>query len=421
MSAASTQPDQPFGPLKGLRVIELGSMIAGPFCARLMADFGADVIKVEQPEGDAVRSMGSQLNGHSLYGASIFRNKRIVSINMRNDEGRALVRKLCLGADIVVENFRPGTLEKWGLGYDDLAQDNPGLIMVRISGFGQDGPYSPRGGYGVVGEAVSGLREINGDPDRPPTRTATSMADYIAGLYGAFGAAMAVVERQRTGKGQVVDSTLFEGSFSFMEPHIPAFQQLGKIAKRAGSRLPGNTPNSLYPTADGSHVVIAAASDPVFTRLAAAIGKPELATDPRYSTGIARVKNEDACDAEISEWTSANPIAEVEAALNEAKVPASRIFTVEDIFNDPHYRQREMLVDVVDPEIGPVTLAGIVPKLSGSPGEVWRAGPRLGEDTTCILHDELCLSEPEIEKLVRDGTVCLARNAPRVVGDGGSA
>ncbi len=393
------------GPLKGLRAIELGSTVAGPFCARLLADFGADVIKVEQPEGDAVRSMGTRRDGCSLYGASIFRNKRLVSIDLRQEAGRALVKRLCLGADIVVENFRPGTLERWGLGYDELCRENPGLIVVRISGFGQDGPYSERGGYGVVGEAVSGLREITGDPERPPPRMATSLTDYIAGLYGAFGALMAVVERQRTGKGQVVDCALYEGAFSFMEPHIPAYQQLGIVAERAGSRLPGNTPNSLYPTSDGRHVVIAAASDPVFARLAAAIGKPELADDPRFSSSIARARNEDDCDAAVAAWTRSTPIAQIEAVLQLAKVPAARIYTVEDIFNDPHYRHRQMLVDVPDPQLGRVTLTGVVPKLSDTPGAVWRSGPRLGEDTDEVLKNELALAQADIDALKRNGTV----------------
>lgn len=396
------------GPLRGLRVIEFGSTVAGPFCARLLADFGADVIKIEQPEGDAVRSMGTQKDGHSLYAASIFRNKRIIAINLREESGRELARKLCLKADIIVENFRPGTLERWGLGYDDLSKDNPGLIVVRISGFGQSGPYSQRGGYGIVGEAVSGLREITGDPDRPPPRIATSLTDYIAGLYAAFGVAMAVTERHRTGRGQVVDSALYEGAFSFMEPHIPAYQQLGVVAQRAGSRLPGNTPNSLYPTGDGRYVVLAAASDPVFARLAAVIGKPELARDKRFSTGVARAANEDACDAEIEAWTRSKTIAEIEAALEEAKVPAARIYTVEDIFEDPHYRARDMLLDLEDPRLGNVTLAGIVPKLSGTPGSVWRAGAALGEDTRAILRDELQLGDDEIARLESEGTVAAA-------------
>ncbi|MFA4914888.1 MAG: CaiB/BaiF CoA-transferase family protein, partial [Burkholderiaceae bacterium] len=220
------------GPLQGYRVIELGSTVAGPFCGRLLADFGADVIKVEQREGDAVRSMGNVKAGRSLYGASIFRNKRIVSIDLRDERGRALVRRMCDRADIVIENFTPGRLEQWGLGYDTLSATNPGLILVRISGFGQDGPNSQRPGYGVVCEAFSGIREITGDPDRPPARVAVSMTDYITGLYAAFGATMAALDRKRTGRGQVVDAALYEAAFSFMEPHIPAFQQLGLVAKR---------------------------------------------------------------------------------------------------------------------------------------------------------------------------------------------
>ncbi len=397
--------EQASGPLAGMSVIELGSTVAGPFCARLLADFGADVIKVEQGEGDAVRSMGRQCRERSLYATSILRGKRAVSINLRTDEGRALVRRLCEKADIVVENFRPGTMERWGLGYDALSAVNPGLVMVRISGFGQDGPYSSRGGYGVVCEAVSGLREITGDPDRPPPRTATSLADYIAGLYGAFGAVMALLDRTRTGRGQVVDSALYEGSFSFMEPHIPAFHQLGEIARRAGSRLPGNTPNSLYETRDHRHIVLAAASDPVFARLAAAMGQPELAQDERFVTALKRVENEDACDAIIALWTRSLDLEPLEAALREAKVPAAPIYTVEDIFNDPHYRQRNMLVEVEDRVLGPVTVAGIVPKLSQTPGAVRWAGRDIGADTADVLKGELSLDDAEIEALARDGVV----------------
>jgi crotonobetainyl-CoA:carnitine CoA-transferase CaiB-like acyl-CoA transferase len=388
-----------FGPLAGLRAIELGSTVAGPFCARLLADFGADVIKIEQPGGDAVRSMGRRRDDHSLYGASILRAKRIASINLRSDEGRALTRRLCERADIVVENFRPGTLEGWGLGYDVLSAVNPGLVLVRISGFGQQGPYSQRGGYGVVCEAVSGLRGITGDPDRPPPRMATSLTDYIAGLYAAFGAVMAILDRARTGKGQVVDAALYEGAFSFMEPHIPAFQQLGEVAKRAGSRLPGNTPNSLYPTRDGP------ASDSVFVRLAEAMGRPDLIEDPRFATAVARADNEDACDAAVAAWSGSLDLPELETILEAAKVPAARIYSVEDIFADPHYRAREMLVDVEDEQLGRVTVTGIVPKLSATPGAVRWAGRAIGADTGEVLARELDLSEAEIERLARTGVV----------------
>lgn len=387
------------GPLSGYRVIELGSTVAGPFCARLMADFGADVIKVEQREGDAVRSMGSQKNGRSLYSASILRNKRIVSVDLRKEAGREIVRRLCAEADIVIENFRPGTLERWGMGYDDLSALNPGLILVRISGYGQDGPYSQRPGYGVVCEAFSGLREVTGDPDRPPARVAVSMTDYITGLYGAFGAVMAVLERSRTGRGQVVDSALYETAFSFMEPHIPAYQQLGLIAKRCGSRLPGHTPNSLYSTADGRYIHITAGSQSIFKRLAVAMGKPELLEDARYATPTDRSSNEDAMDALVDEWTRSKKLLELEEILDQAGVPASRIFNMEDIFADTHYRAREMIVTPEDPELGPVAMANVVPRLSRTPGFVRWAGRDIGQDTDSVLMELLNLTQSEIKAL----------------------
>ncbi|SFU48398.1 CaiB/BaiF CoA transferase family protein [Halomonas korlensis] len=387
------------GPLTGCRVIELGSTVAGPFCARLLADFGADVIKIEQKEGDAVRSMGKRKDGRSLYGASILRNKRIVSIDLRTERGRELARDLCEKADVVIENFRPGTLERLGLGYDILGAANPGLILVRISGYGQDGPYSQRPGYGVVCEAVSGIREITGDPDRPPARVATSMTDYITGLYGAFGATMAMVERQHTGRGQVVDSALYEAAFSFMEPHIPAFQQLGHIARRAGPRLPDHTPNSLYTSSEGRHIHITAASQTVFQRLAKVMGKPELLEDPRFATPTARSKHEDETDALVNEWTQSLPLTELERVLDAAAVPASRIFNMQDIFSDPHYRAREMLVEPEDPVLGPVTMANVVPRLSRTPGTVRWAGHDIGQDTAAVLAEELGLSDNEISQL----------------------
>ncbi len=395
----------PSGPLAGLRAIELGSTVAGPFCARLLADFGCEVIKVEQAEGDAVRSLGHRHKGRSLYNASVQRNKQIVSINLRTEEGRDLVRQLCVGADIVVENFRPGTLENWGLGYDSLSELNPGLVMVRVSGFGQDGPYSHRGGYGIVCEAISGLREINGEPDRPPPRAATPLTDYIAGVYAAFGTVMAILQRHSTGRGQVVDAALYEGSFSFMEPHIPAFQQLGIVAKRAGSHLPGNAPNSVYPTRDGGYVLITAAADAVFRRLAEAIGRPDMIDDPRFATGVARGENMAACDDAVSAWTSALDMADIESAMEAAKVPSARIYTVADIFADPHYKAREMLVDVEDDVLGPVTLTGIVPKLSQSPGSIRWAGRETGADTSSILRQELDLSAADVEALARAGII----------------
>ena len=393
------------GPLTGLRAIELGSTVAGPFCARLLADFGCDVIKVEQAEGDAIRSLGHRHKGRSLYNASIQRGKRNISINLRTDAGQILTRRLCETADIVVENFRPGTLEGWGLGFDTLSDANPGLIMVRISGFGQDGPNSKRGGYGVVCEATSGLREITGDPDRPPPRTATPLTDYIAGTYGAFGAVMAILERQRTGHGQIVDTALYESAFSFMEPHIPAFQQLGIIASRAGPRLPGSAPNSIYPTRDDGFVTITAASDAVFRRLALIMEREDMIADPRFSSAVARAENVAACDEAVAAWTLTMNAVELETHLEAAKVPAARIYNMADIFADPHYQARNMLVDVTDDVLGDVTVAGVVPKLSGTPGQVRWIGRETGADTREILSHYLQLSDEEINALIESGVI----------------
>ena len=393
------------GPLAGLRAIELGSTVAGPFCARLLADFGCDVIKIEQAEGDAVRSLGHRHKGRSLYNASIQRGKRNISIDLRTDDGRTLARRLCKNADIVVENFRPGTLERWGLGYDTLSDANPGLIMVRISGFGQNGPYSDRGGYGVVCEATSGLREITGDPDRPPPRTATPLTDYIAGTYGAFGTVMAILERQRTGHGQIVDTALYEGAFSFMEPHVPAFQQLGIIASRAGPRLPGSAPNSIYPTRDDNFITITAASDAVFRRLALVMDRKDMIEDPRFSSAVARAKNIAACDDAVAAWTVTKDAVALEPQLETAKVPAARIYSMADIFADPHYKARDMLVDVVDDVLGNVTVAGVVPKLSRTPGQIRWVGRDTGADTHEILSHDLQLSDEEINALIESGVI----------------
>lgn len=397
----------PGGPLSGYRVLEMGSTIAGPFCGRLLADFGAEVIKIEPSEGDAVRSMGKHYEGKSLYAASILRNKSLISVDLRSPEGQSIVKKLIPNCDIVVENFRPGGLEKWGLGYDDLLKINPALIMVRISGFGQTGPYKERAGYGVIGEAVSGLRHITGDPDRPPTRAAVSLTDYFTGLYAAFGATMALLSRKTTGKGQCIDAALYECAFSFMEPHIPAFEKLGYVANRTGSRLPGSTPNNLYPTREHSFIHITAMGDAVFRRLAHAMQQPELTTDARFKSGMARSQHHEVLDALIAEWTSAHDIDELEHMLNAASVPATRIFTMQDIFSDPHFKAREMLVDVPDEQLEHVTMAGVVPRLSGTPGVLRMAGGAIGRDTKRVLADLAGMSDEEIQCLSDRGVIHL--------------
>src|SRR5665213_1072914 len=373
------------GPLAGYRVLEMGSTVAGPFCGRLLADFGAEVIKVEPAEGDAVRSMGKRFHGKSLYAASIFRNKSLISVDLRKPEGQDVIRRIAASCDVVVENFRPGGLEKWNLGFADLERVNPRLIMVRISGFGQTGPYSERAGYGVIGEAVSGLRHITGDPDRPPSRVAVSITDYITGLYGAFGAVMALLARGKSGRGQCIDAALYECAFSFMEPHISAFEKLGHVAGRAGSRLPDSTPNNLYVSRDSQFIHITAMGDAVFRRLAACMGKPELAEDARFKHALDRSHNHEQIDDIIGRWTRGHDLAELEARLHAGGIPATRIFTIADIFRDPHYRARGSLVDAPDEELGTVCMAAAVPRMSATPGGVRHAGRRVGQDTRRVL------------------------------------
>ena len=391
------------GPLAGYRVLELGSTVAGPFCGRLLADFGAEVIKIEPPEGDPVRTMGKHVDGKSLYAASILRNKQLVSLDLRKPAARDVVRRLAANCDVVVENFRPGALEKWGIGYEQLRDGNPGLVMVRISGFGQTGPYRERPGYGFLGDAVGGMLHINGYPDRPPVRAAVPVTDMLTALYGAFGAVMALLSRGKTGQGQVVDAALYESSFSLMESHVPAFDKLGHVATRAGSRLPGSTPNSLYPTADGGFIAMAASSDAVFKRLATVMGQPELADDPRFALALARVKNQDDLDGIIGEWTSGYVLGELEPMLHERDVPASRVFTMADIFSDPHFAARGTIVHAPDALLGSIAMPAPAPRLSGTPGEVRHAGRDVGADTVEVLRSIGGLDGAEINALLETG------------------
>lgn len=410
----------PDGPLSGYRVLEMGSTVAGPFCGRLLADFGAEVIKVEPFEGDAVRTMGKRFHGKSLYAASIFRNKSLIAVDLRNSEGQDIIRSIVPKCDLVVENFRPGGLEKWGLGYADLGRVHPGIIMVRISGFGQTGPYSQRAGYGVIGEAVSGLRHITGDPDRPPSRVAVSITDYITGLYAAFGAVMALLARAKTGKGQYIDSALYECAFSFMEPHIPAYEKLGHVAVRAGSRLPDSTPNNLYATRDRQFIHVTAMGDAVFRRLTACMGRPELFDDPRFRDPVERSRHGQDIDDIIARWTESHDLANLEQMLHAAGVPATRIFTMADIFRDPQYQAREMLVNASDEDLGAVVMAAPVPRMSATPGRIRHAGKRVGQDTRRVLAEIAGLSTQELDRLEAAGVIYsdrrLAQQAGALVG-----
>lgn len=388
------------GPLRGLTVVEICTTIAGPACARMMADFGADVIKIEPPSGDPVRQMGRHVDDVSLYAAAILRGKKSVALDLKQAEGRKLAFELASRADILVENNRPGVLERLGLSYEALAAVNPGLVMVRISGYGQDGPYAERPGYGAICEAVGGVRHMTGDPDRPPARVALATTDYLTATYAAFGAAMAIIERQRTGRGQVVDVALYETAFSQMEPYVPAFEKLGFVPQRVGPNLPTMAPNSLYPTADGSWMLIAANSNPTFERLVNAMGQPQLLTDPRFADIRTRGQpdNMKAIDAIVAEWTRTLDTATLASVLQAAEVPSSPIYTIADIYADPHYAARDMLVKVPHPQLGHTTQAGIVPKLSGTPGAIRHTGPDIGADTAEVLRG-MGLSDSQIQEL----------------------
>ena len=408
------QPAKPAqGPLAGLSVVEICSTIAGPACTRLMADFGAEVVKIEPPQGDPVRQMGRHVGDVSLYAAAILRGKRSVAIDLKSPDGRDLAFEIISRADILVENNRPGVMERLGLGYAELSQANPGLIMVRISGFGQDGPYAQRPGYGAICEAVGGVRHMTGDPDRPPARVALATTDYLTATYAAFGAVMAVVERQRSGRGQVVDVALYEAAFSQMEAYVPAYDKLGFVPARVGPNLPTMAPNSLYPTADGSWMLIAANSNPTFERLAHAMGQPGLLQDPRFASIRQRGTPDSmrAIDAIVAAWTGSLEGDELERRLQAAEVPSSRIYTIADIYRDPHYAAREMLVKVAHPTEGHTVQAGIVPKLSATPGAIRHTGPETGADTVEVLR-ELGLDEERIRRLLDERVVATVAGSP---------
>lgn len=375
------------GPLRGLLVIEICSTIAGPACTRLMGDFGADVIKIEPPEGDPVRQMGQHVADVSLYAASLLRNKKSVVLDLKNPEDLLVAKTMIERADILVENNRPGVMERLGLGYDELSKTNPGLVMVRISGFGQTGPYSPRPGYGAICEAVGGVRHMTGDPDRPPARVALATTDYLTSTYAAFGALAALREKDKTGLGQVVDVALYETAFTQMEPIVPAYEKHGTVPKREGPNLPRMAPNSLYPTKDDSYILIAANSNPTCERLMQAMGRVDLMQVPEFASIRARGEhaNARALDQIIAEWTRQHLCTDLANILEAVGVPNTRVYTIADIYQDPHFLERNMLVKVPHPKIGHTTQMGVVPRLSRTPGSIRHTGHELGQDTTDVL------------------------------------
>jgi crotonobetainyl-CoA:carnitine CoA-transferase CaiB-like acyl-CoA transferase len=392
-------------PLTGVRVLELTTTVAGPFCGRLLADFGAEVIKVERPQGDDLRSFGMSVDGKSLLASSLLRNKSLIAVDLHTETGQQLARKLAARCDMVIENFRPGTLERWNLGYEQLAEDNPALVMVRVSGFGQTGPYANRPGYGIIAEALSGLRHLTGHPEAPPPRLAIPLTDYIAGVYAAFGATMALHHARQTGQGQVVDTALYEGAFSFTEMHVPAYGAVGHVANRSGHKLPSSTPNNIYPSSDGQHILIAAHAQSIFKRLCATMGQPDLAGDERFKDAASRAANDNELDEIVAEWSGRQTLEELEQTLHGAEIPASRIYNTADIFQDPHYQAREMLTELPDGNFGKITVTSPVPKLSATPGKLNWAGRNVGADTRRILEEMLGLAPEEVRRLETEAIV----------------
>lgn len=380
--------------LSDLRVVEMGQLLAGPFCGQLLADFGADVIKLEPPgQGDPMREWGREkADGRSLWWPVVARGKRSVTINLREKDGQDLARRLIATADVVIENFRPGTLEKWGMAPEVLMADNPRLIVVRVSGYGQDGPYASRPGYGAIGEAMGGLRAVIGEPDRPPARAGISIGDTLAATFACVGTLVALHARENTGRGQVVDAALYEAVLGVMESLIPEYTVSGYVRPRTGSILPNVAPANAYPTADGEHL-ISGNQDTVFKRLAEAMGRPELADDERYATHNARGANQAELDDLIAEWSKGLTSAELEDLLNRHSVPNGKIYTAPDMLADAHFAARKAIVTMAHPQLGDFPMQNVVPKLSDTPGEVRWVGPELGEHTDEVLAEALDLDE----------------------------
>jgi formyl-CoA transferase len=387
------------GPLSGVKVLELGSLIAGPFCAKTLGDFGAEVIKIEPPgEGDALRKWRRMRNGTSLWWHVQARNKKSVTCDLRQREGQEIVRRLARGAQIMIENFRPGALEKWNLGWDVLSRENPKLVLVRISGYGQSGPYRARPGFAAIAEAMAGFRYITGFPDRPPARPNLSIGDTIAALHGVIGALLALHAVQKGENGQVIDVALYEAMFNCMESLLPEYDAQGYVRERSGSALPGIAPSNLYPCRDGAYVLIAGNADSLFRRLMSAIGRDDLRDDPALARNDGRAAQMQRIDEAIGAWTSQRNLDQVLAEMEKAEVPAGRIYTAADIARDPHYAARGMIRDIVAGDGEPLRVPGIVPVLSSTPGGIRSAAPKLGEHTDQVLA-EVGYSAEEIRKL----------------------
>ncbi len=391
------------GALKGIRVVEMGQLIAGPFCGQLLGDMGADVVKVEAPgRGDPMREWGQP--GYPLFWEILARNKQCVSLDLRKPAGQDLARKLIGAADILIENFRPGTLEGWNLSPEHLHRANPGLIIVRVSGYGQTGPYAGRAGFGGIGEAMGGWRNVVGDPDRPPSRMGVSIGDSLAATFGCLGALAALRHREATGQGQVVDSSLYESVLHVMESLVPDYALAGFIRERSGSILPGIAPSNVYRCKDGDYL-IGANQDSVFLRLCEAMDRPELATDPRYATHQARGERQAELDALIETWTRERTVDDVEAAMSDAGVPAGRIYRAPDMLADPHFKAREALIELEHPRWGKLPMQNAFPKLSLTPGSVRRPAPQTVGQDNAEVYAGLGLGSAELGSLKSDGVI----------------
>jgi formyl-CoA transferase len=392
---------QPALPLDDVRVIEMGQLLAGPFCGQLLGDFGAEVIKIEDPgRGDPMRQWGREKpHGMSLWWPVLARNKKAVTIDVRTAGGQDLVRRLAERSDVLLENFRPGTLERWGIGPQELWRINPGLIITRVSGFGQYGPYSSRAGFGSIGEAMGGIRYVTGEPDRPPSRAGISLGDSLAAVFGTIGTLIALHARQRTGRGQVVDAAIYEAVLAMMESLLPEWELAGYQRERTGAVLPNISPSNVYPTSDGDIVLIAANQDAVFQRLAAAMDAPELAEDERFATHDGRGRNTEVLDQMIADWTVSRESADLLAVLNDAGVPAGRIFRARDMLADEHFLAREAIIRRLVPGLGEMPMQNVVPKLTLTPGAVRHTGPELGQHNDEIFGGLLGLDSGELAGL----------------------
>jgi formyl-CoA transferase len=393
-------------PLEGVKVLELGQLIAGPFAGKFFGEFGAEVIKIEPPEGgDPLRQWRKLHNGTSLWWYVQGRNKKSVTANLRTPEGQEIVRRLARDADVLIENFRPGTLEKWGLGYERLSADNPGLVMLRLSGFGQTGPMRDQAGFGAIGESMGGLRYLTGFPDRPPVRSNLSIGDALAALHGVIGALMALRHRDANGgRGQVIDVALYEAVFNMLESALPEYDMYGLVRERTGSNLTGIVPSNTYLSRDAQHVVIGANGDSIFKRLMALIGREDLANDPALADNAGRAQRADELDRVIGEWAARHDADECVRRLNDAQVPNGKIYSIADIARDPQYLARGMIREVALPDGTPLKVPGLVPRLSETPGDLEWVGPTLGQHTDETLA-RLGYSSSDIAALRARGVV----------------